>query len=265
MAMVLQANRVTSSSNSSSTSSTVPMDSYNQLPQSTNQEDSFHRKIFDKIEEAKRDKDPEKCQQILDDLMKMLKHLTTDVNNYNLAFRETRPPFYMQVSAASCWHSPIARLSIKEFQRLTDRIDTLTKARDTLTEYLHELEDRSVETTLPRSASANDLSSMQAQYSPTASPSARSSPPEKAHYQHTSSSSSIHSGTNDHHPSASNDNYLMSPSLPTHSSHQSRSHSMTPSNFIRVHFPNKHTTAVSSPTSNHLLVRHSLEGFPSLV
>ncbi len=90
--MVLQANRVPSSN-----SSTVAMDSYKQLQQSTDQEDSFHRKIFDKIEEGKRDRDPQKCQQILNDLMTMLKHLTADVNNYNLAFRETRPPFYMQV------------------------------------------------------------------------------------------------------------------------------------------------------------------------
>lgn len=92
MAMVLQANRVTSSN-----SNTVPMDSYKQLQSSTNQEDTFHRKISEKIEESKRDRDPEKCQKILEDLMTMLKHLTADVNNYNLAFRETRPPFYMQV------------------------------------------------------------------------------------------------------------------------------------------------------------------------
>ena len=96
MAMVLRPNRVTSSN-----SSTVPMDSCTPLqPSSNNQEDSFHRKIDDKIEEAKRDRDPQKCHQILDDLMKMLKHLTADVNNYNLAFRETRPPFYMQVRIA---------------------------------------------------------------------------------------------------------------------------------------------------------------------
>ena len=92
MAMVLQQNRVTSSN-----SSTVPMDSFNQLQSSNNHEDTFQRKIFDKIEEGKRDRDPEKCHQILEDLMKMLKHLTADVNNYNLAFRETRPPFYVQV------------------------------------------------------------------------------------------------------------------------------------------------------------------------
>jgi hypothetical protein len=93
MAMVLQVNRVTSSN-----SSTVPMDSYNQLHESTNQEDTFHRKIQDKIEEAKRYRNPAKSQQILDDFLTMLKHLTADVNNYNLAFRETRPSFYMQVS-----------------------------------------------------------------------------------------------------------------------------------------------------------------------
>jgi hypothetical protein len=103
MAMVLQANRMTSSNSStplhhkscSSTSSSSPS------PRSTspinNQEDSFRRMIFEKVDEGKRDSDPQKCRQILDDLMKMLKHLTADVNNYNLAFRETRPPFYMQV------------------------------------------------------------------------------------------------------------------------------------------------------------------------
>ncbi|CAF4416634.1 unnamed protein product [Rotaria socialis] len=93
MAMVLQPNRVTSSN-----SSAVPMDSYNQLHHPPTQEDSFHQKIFDKVEEGKRAKDPQKCQQIIDDLMKLLKHLTADVNNYNSAFRDTRPPFYMQVS-----------------------------------------------------------------------------------------------------------------------------------------------------------------------
>ena len=108
MAMVLQANRMTSADNS-----TVSMDPYKSLHQKScsstpsspprsasptnNQDDSFRRMIFEKVEEGKREKNPEKCRQILDDLMKMLKHLTADVNNYNLAFRETRPPFYMQV------------------------------------------------------------------------------------------------------------------------------------------------------------------------
>ncbi|CAF1197089.1 unnamed protein product [Rotaria sordida] len=215
MALVLQTNRATSSN-----SSTVPMDSFKQLHHPTNQEDSFHRKIFDKIEEGKRDKDPQKCQQILDDLMKMLKHLTADVNNYNLAFRETRPPFYMQ-----------------EFQRLTDRIETLTKARDTLTEYLHELEGQNIGKTDPYSSSSsndvsptNNQSQQQLQYSPTISQSYRSSPPEKIRYPHTSSTSSIHSD---------------SPQRP-------RSPSMTPNNFIRVHFPNKHTTALA-PRSDETL------------
>ena len=108
MAMVLQANRLTNGNNS-----TVSMDSYTPLHHqscsstssspprsaspSNHQEDSFHRMIFDKVEEGKCDTNPEKCREILQDLMKMLKHLTADVNNYNLAFRETRPPFYMQV------------------------------------------------------------------------------------------------------------------------------------------------------------------------
>jgi hypothetical protein len=227
MAMVLQANRVPSS--------TVAMDSYKQLQQSTDQEDTFHRKIFDKIEEGKRDRDPEKCQQIINDLMTMLKHLTADVNNYNLAFRETRPPFYMQ-----------------EFKRLTDRIETLTKARDILTEYLHELEDSNLKTTPPYSSSFNDISSVnnqfqqQLQYSPTISHSSRSSQSEHPHHQLTSSISSIHSATreiftNDH--SATNDH---------HSSQRPRSPTLTPSNFIRVHFPNKHTTALA-PRSDETL------------
>jgi hypothetical protein len=109
MAMVLQANRMTNGNNS-----TVSMDSYKPVHHqscsstsssspprsaspSNNQEDSFRRMIFEKVEEGKCDNNPNKCRQILDDLMKMLKHLTADVNNYNLAFRETRPPFYMQV------------------------------------------------------------------------------------------------------------------------------------------------------------------------
>ncbi|CAF3413177.1 unnamed protein product [Rotaria sp. Silwood1] len=236
MALVLQANRATSSN-----SSTVPMDSYKQLHQSTNQEDSFHRKICDKIEEGKRDRDPQKCQQILDDLMKMLKHLTADVNNYNLAFRETRPPFYMQ-----------------EFQRLTDRIETLTKARDTLTEYLHELEGQNTEKAFPCSSSSNDVSStnnqfqQQLQYSPTISQSNRSSPPEKTHQPHTSSTSSIHSGINisflSNHSTKKNHYRPLSIDSPQ----RPRSPSMTPNNFIRVHFPNKHTTALA-PRSDETL------------
>ncbi|CAF2495659.1 unnamed protein product [Rotaria sp. Silwood2] len=248
MAMVLQANRMTNGN-----SSTVPMDTCKPLhhnscsstsstpPRSAspinNQEDSFRRMIFEKIEEAKRDIDPKKCRQILDDLMKMLKHLTADVNNYNLAFRETRPPFYMQ-----------------EFQRLTDRIDILTKARDTLTEYLHEVEDQNIESVFAYSSSINDVSSIngQSQYSPS----------EKSPQQHKLSTSSIQTNSKDIHVndySTSNDQqknyhiYPSSPPLPTYVLSQqannlnqrSRSPSMTPSNFIRVHFPNKHTTALA--------------------
>ena len=99
MAMVLQANRMTSGN-----SSTVSMDSYKPLhhnscsstsstpPRSASplntQEDSFRRMIFEKVEEGKRENDPEKCRQILDDLMKMLKHLTADVEDYVLALVE---------------------------------------------------------------------------------------------------------------------------------------------------------------------------------
>ena len=71
--------------------------------------------IFDKVEEGKRDMDSHKCQQILDDLMKMLKHLTADVNNYNLAFRETRPPFYMQVSQKELAQTKFSCLYLRNF------------------------------------------------------------------------------------------------------------------------------------------------------
>jgi hypothetical protein len=275
MAMVLQANRMTNGNNS-----TVSMDSYKPLHHqscssttssspprsaspSNNQEDSFHRMIFEKVEEGKRDNNPDKCRQILDDLMKMLKHLTADVNNYNLAFRETRPPFYMQ-----------------EFQRLTDRIDTLTKARDTLTEYLHELEDHNIETVFPYSSSINDVSSIngQLQYSPL----------EKSPQQHKFSQSPIQSNLKDifinDYSTPSNDqqtNYqyypLSSPISTNISSQQtnyfnqrSRSPSMIPSNFIRVHFPNKHTTALASRNDETLEValesrasRHSVTNLRS--
>ena len=91
----------------------------------------------------------------------------------------------------------------------------------------------------------NNQFQQQLQYSPTKSQLNRSSPPEKSHHQHTSSITSIHSGTKDiftNDYSTSNDYHSTS----THSSTQRpRSPSMTPSNFIRIHFPNKHTTAVS--------------------
>ncbi|CAF1206626.1 unnamed protein product [Adineta ricciae] len=251
MAMVLQANRMTSGN-----SSTVSMDAYKPLhhkscsstsstpPRSAspvnNQEDSFRRMIFDKVEEGKRDMDPHKCQQILEDLMKMLKHLTADVNNYNLAFRETRPPFYMQ-----------------EFQRLTDRIEILTKARDNLTEYLHEVDYQNNSPVFPSSSPINDVPlenshySNQSQYSPldkspqqskiSFSPNQLNS---KDIYIHDYSTPSNDQQTTYHY-------YPLTPPISTHVlpystsyfSQRSRSPSMTPSNFIRVHFPNKHTTA----------------------
>jgi hypothetical protein len=249
MAMVLQANRMTSGNNS-----TVSMDGFKPLhhkscsspPRSAspinNQEDSFRRMILEKVDEGKSDSNPEKCRQILDDLMKMLKHLTADVNNYNLAFRETRPPFYVQ-----------------EFQRLTDRIEILTKARDTLTEYLHEIEDHQ----FPYSSSINDVSSLhsQSQYSPL----------ETSPQQPKLSLSPIHSNSKDlflndySTPNDQQTNYHYYPlTLPisTHPLSQqtnyfnqrSRSPSMTPTHFIRVHFPNKHTTARASRNDETLEV-----------
>ncbi|CAM2697881.1 unnamed protein product [Rotaria socialis] len=249
MAMVLQATRMTNGN-----SSTIPMDTctplHHQFCSSTsstpprsaspinNQEDTFRRMIFDKVEDGKHDADPQKCRQILDDLMKMLKHLTADVNNYNLAFRETRPPFYMQ-----------------EFQRLTDRIDILTKARDSLTEYLHEVEDSNNECVFAYSSSSmNDVTAItgQLQYSPS----------EKSPKKHKLSISSVQTNFKDiqiNDCSPSNDTqkfYHTYPSTPpiqaqissqqiNYNYQRSRSPSMTPNNFIRVHFPNKHTTALA--------------------
>jgi hypothetical protein len=107
MAMVLQATIMKNND-----SSPVSMDSYQTMhrhnsstsstsPRSVSpvndREDGFRHMIFTKVEEGKDDIDPEKCTKILEDLMKMLKHMTDDVNNYNLTFRETRPAFYMQV------------------------------------------------------------------------------------------------------------------------------------------------------------------------
>lgn len=90
-------------------------------------------------------------------------------------------------------------LFTKEFQRLTDSIDLLTKAKNTLTEYLHELEGQNTAKILPYSKSYNDVTSTnyqfqpQLQYSPTTTHPNRSSPPSKPH-QHQTSSSSTFSG-----------------------------------------------------------------------
>ncbi len=145
----------------------------------------------------------------------------------------------------------------QEFQRLTDRIEILTKARDTLTEYLHEIEDH-LDTAFPYSSSINDVSSLnsQSQYSPL----------EKSPQQPKLSLSPIHSNSKDlflndySTPNDQQTNYHYYPlTLPisTHPLSQqtnyfnqrSRSPSMTPSHFIRVHFPNKHTTAVCQVVS----------------
>lgn len=256
MAMVLQANRMTNPD-----TSPMPMDSYQTLhrkngstssssstpPRSAspmnNQEDSFRRMIFEKIEEGKRDMDTQKCRKILEDLMKMLKHLTADVNNYNLAFRETRPAFYMQ-----------------EFERLTDRIDILTKARDALTEYLREVEDQNVDQTLTCSTSISDVS-QPINHSPIerSSSDKHFRPPKFPLTPPPFNTKDIvvndYSSTNlDQRPHQHS--YPLTPPSPSTSSHtssqqahyynsRSRSPSMTPSQFIRVHFPNKHTTALA--------------------
>ena len=146
-------------------------------------------------------------------------------------------------------------ISIKEFERLTDHIEILTKARDTLTEFLRELEDQQPNQSVPNSSlSSVDVSSPRQipQYSSTISPSmTRSSPTERTFYHNDSPSSSIQSGLkeNFHQDHSANlsktDHHLTSPSTSAQASNRSRSPSMTPSNFIRVHFPNKHTTAVS--------------------
>lgn len=107
MAMVLQANRM-----SNRDSSTTPVDPYQSLHRKTsstsstpprsvspnaNHDDTFRRMIADKVEEGKRNADPESCRKILEDLMTLLKHFTADVNKYNSSFRESRPAFYMRV------------------------------------------------------------------------------------------------------------------------------------------------------------------------
>jgi hypothetical protein len=266
MAMVLRANRVTNSESSS-----VPMEPYESLHRPTgstssspprsaspsnNHEDSFRRMIFDKVEEGKRDVDPQKCTQILDDLMKMLKHLTADVNNYNLAFRETRPAFYMQVrNSLSCVAPSTCIVVLQEFQRLTDRIEILTQARDNLNEYLHEVENQNLDVFLPSSSPIPDGSTSSGTSQP-------HSPSEKITHQRKASGTTLSSNAkdiiiNDYSMAADSvthqHSYPLSSPVSTHMSSQqahyqysrSRSPSMTPSNFIRVHFPNKHTTAVS--------------------
>lgn len=147
---------------------------------------------------------------------------------------------------------------IKEFQRLTDRIDILTKARDALTEYLHEIEDQNTETVFIYSSVLNDVSSLNGQL--------QYSPPERSPQQHKLSVSSIQANSKDigisdfpiaNGQQTSCHNYSLSSPLSSplsthslsqpvnYSNQRSRSPSMISNTFIRVHFPNKHTTAVS--------------------
>ena len=90
----------------------------------------------------------------------------------------------------------------------------------------------------------NNQFQQQLQYSPTTSHSICSSPVDKHRHRHKSSTSSIHSPTKD---ISTNDHLKISDgyssSMPN--SQRPRSPSMISNNFIRVHFPNKHTTAVS--------------------
>ena len=155
---------------------------------------------------------------------------------------------------------------IKEFERLTDRIDILTKARDALTEYLREVEDRHIDPTLTCSTSISDV------FQSLHSPIERSSsdrpfrPPKLSLTSPPFNTKDIN--VNDYSTNMDQRTHQHSYPLPpapatapplsssTHPSSQqahyyhcrSRSPSMTPNHFIRVHFPNKHTTAVCSTT-----------------
>ena len=138
---------------------------------------------------------------------------------------------------------------------MTDRIDILTKARDALTEYLHEVDDQNVDAVLSRSISDNEANSSNEQD--------QHSPLDKNGHQQKSWTPSNPSKPKDitvnDYSTGGNDpaNHPYYYSLPSPvltqiasqqsmaSNQRSRSPSMTPSNFIRVHFPNKHTTAVS--------------------
>lgn len=143
---------------------------------------------------------------------------------------------------------------------MTDRIDILTKARDALTEYLREVEDQNVDQTLTCSTSISDVSqainhspiersSSDKYFRPPKFP--LTSPPFNTKDIIVNDYSSTNLDQRPHQHS-----YPLTPPSPSTSSHtssqqthyynsRSRSPSMTPSQFIRVHFPNKHTTAVS--------------------
>ena len=147
----------------------------------------------------------------------------------------------------------------QEFQRLTDRIEILTKARDSLTEYLREVEYQNNSPVFSSPSPINDVPlenshySNQSQYSPLdkspQQPKISFSPNQlnsKDIYIHDYSTPNNDQQTTYHYyPSTP----PISTHVPTYSAsyftQRSRSPSMTPSNFIRVRFPNKHTTAVS--------------------
>lgn len=129
----------------------------------------------------------------------------------------------------------------------------MTKARDALTEYLHEVDNPNLDTAFPYSSSVNDVSSMSSLTQSQHSPSDKSPP----YHKFSTSPNSKDIFINDY--STGNDQqtnyhyYPLTPPISTHisssqtaisSNQRSRSPSMTPNNFIRVHFPNKHTTAV---------------------
>jgi hypothetical protein len=144
----------------------------------------------------------------------------------------------------------LRRYFLEEFQRLTDRIDILTKARDNLTEYMREVQDRRTNELVSCSSPNTDQSL--SLHSPT-----YSSPIDKFSYQQRFALPSVPLHTKDilvHDYPTMNDqrihqhSYSPLSSNSTHQTHyyssRSRSPSMTTGNFIRVHFPNKHTTAV---------------------
>ena len=130
---------------------------------------------------------------------------------------------------------------------MTDRIDILTKARDALTEHLYEVSGENFQVSIPPSSPLFDTSSpspIHSQYSPT----------DRFSLQQRASMPSSPFSTKDmtiDHFSNINEPLTQQHSCPPisngphqHSS-QSRSPSIIPNYFIRVHFPNKHTTAVS--------------------
>ena len=114
-------------------------------------------------------------------------------------------------------------------------------------EYLHEIENNPLESTaFPYSSSQTDVSSIHSQ----SNPQLQYSPLEKSPQQNKLSPSPNSKDIYIHDSSTGNEStyhyYPLTPPI----NQRSRSPSVTPSNFIRVHFPNKHTTAVCSSKKN---------------